>query len=41
MHGLMMSTPLLISSLIQHADRCHGETEIVLRQPAQRRRELL
>ena len=31
MHGLMMSTPLLISSLIRHADRYHGETEIVSR----------
>jgi len=31
MHGLMMNTPLLISSLIEHADRYHGETEIVSR----------
>jgi fatty-acyl-CoA synthase len=31
MHGLMMDTPLLISSLIQHADRCHGDAEIVSR----------
>ena len=31
MHGLMMNTPLLISSLIQHADRYHGDTEIVSR----------
>ena len=31
MHGLMMDTPLLISSLIQHADRFHGDTEIVSR----------
>jgi acyl-CoA synthetase (AMP-forming)/AMP-acid ligase II len=31
MHGLMMNAPLLISSLIRHADRCHGETEIVSR----------
>ena len=31
MHGLMMNAPLLISSLIQHADRYHGETEIVSR----------
>jgi 3-(methylthio)propionyl---CoA ligase len=31
MHGLMMNTPLLISSLIRHADRYHGETEIVSR----------
>jgi fatty-acyl-CoA synthase len=29
MHGLMMEMPLLISSLITHADRFHGETEIV------------
>ncbi len=29
MHGLMMDMPLLISSLIKHADRFHGETEIV------------
>src|SRR5574341_291802 len=29
MHGLMMDQPLLISSLIQHADRHHGPTEIV------------
>jgi fatty-acyl-CoA synthase len=31
MHGLMMDTPLLISSLIRHADRYHGDTEIVSR----------
>jgi fatty-acyl-CoA synthase len=31
MQGLMMEIPLLISSLIQHADRFHGETEIVSR----------
>jgi acyl-CoA synthetase (AMP-forming)/AMP-acid ligase II len=31
MHGLMMNAPLLISSLIQHADRYHGSTEIVSR----------
>jgi 3-(methylthio)propionyl---CoA ligase len=31
MLGLMMNTPLLISSLIQHADRFHGATEIVSR----------
>jgi len=31
MHGLMMNAPLLISSLIQHADRYHGGTEIVSR----------
>ena len=29
MHGLMMDLPLLISGLIQHADRHHGATEIV------------
>ena len=29
MHGLMMEMPLLISDLIKHADRNHGETEIV------------
>jgi fatty-acyl-CoA synthase len=31
MQGLMMDMPLLISSLIQHADRFHGDTEIVSR----------
>ena len=31
MQGLMMDMPLLISSLIQHADRYHGDTEIVSR----------
>jgi fatty-acyl-CoA synthase len=31
MQGLMMDIPLLISSLIQHADRFHGDTEIVSR----------
>ena len=31
MLGLMMDRPLLISSLIRHADRCHGDTEIVSR----------
>ncbi len=31
MLGLMMNTPLLISSLIRHADRFHGATEIVSR----------
>ena len=31
MHGHMMSAPLLISSLIRHADRYHGDTEIVSR----------
>jgi hypothetical protein len=31
MHGLMMDLPLLISGLIRHADRNHGDTEIVSR----------
>ncbi len=31
MHGQMMDVPLLISSLIRHADRYHGDTEIVTR----------
>jgi fatty-acyl-CoA synthase len=31
MQGLMMSMPLMISSLIRHADRWHGDTEIVSR----------
>jgi acyl-CoA synthetase (AMP-forming)/AMP-acid ligase II len=31
LQGLMMQMPLLISSLIQHADRHHGDTEIVSR----------
>ena len=31
MNGLMMELPLLISSLIRHADRHHGNTEIVSR----------
>ncbi|HTT12640.1 MAG TPA: 3-(methylthio)propionyl-CoA ligase [Burkholderiaceae bacterium] len=31
MQGLMMRMPLLISSLITHADRHHGDTEIVSR----------
>jgi len=31
MHGLMMNMPLTISSLIRHADRYHGDTEIVSR----------
>ena len=30
-HAQMMSTPLMIASLIQHADRHHGSTEIVSR----------
>jgi fatty-acyl-CoA synthase len=29
MHGLMMDLPLLISGLIRHAERNHGDTEIV------------
>jgi acyl-CoA synthetase (AMP-forming)/AMP-acid ligase II len=29
MHDLMMDMPLLISDLIRHADRVHGDTEIV------------
>jgi len=29
MHGLMMDTPLLISGLLQHADRHHADAEIV------------
>jgi fatty-acyl-CoA synthase len=31
LQGLMMQNPLLISSLIRHADRHHGDTEIVSR----------
>ena len=31
MHGLMMDMPLLISSLIRHADQEHGAAEIVSR----------
>jgi fatty-acyl-CoA synthase len=31
MDGLMMNMPLMISSLIRHADRYHGDTEIVSR----------
>jgi 3-(methylthio)propionyl---CoA ligase len=31
MRGLMMDSPLLIQSLIQHASRCHADTEIVSR----------
>ena len=31
MHGLMQDVPLLISSLIEHADRHHGEVELVSR----------
>ena len=31
LRGLMMDSPLLISTLIVHAERCHGDTEIVSR----------
>jgi 3-(methylthio)propionyl---CoA ligase len=31
MHGLMMNQPLTIASLIVHADKYHGDTEIVSR----------
>ena len=31
MQGLMMNWPLMISSIIRHADRCHGDAEIVSR----------
>ena len=31
MYGLMMNSPLSIASLIRHADRYHGDTEIVSR----------
>ncbi len=31
MHGLMMNTPLMVSSLLRHADRFHGDTEVVSR----------
>jgi 3-(methylthio)propionyl---CoA ligase len=31
MNGLMMNVPLMVSSLIRHADRFHGDTEIVSR----------
>jgi acyl-CoA synthetase (AMP-forming)/AMP-acid ligase II len=31
MYGLMMDSPLLISTLIRHADENHGDTEIVSR----------
>ena len=29
MKGLMMDTPLLISSIAQHAEKFHGDREIV------------
>ena len=31
MQGLMQERPLLISSLIEHAERCHPDAEIVSR----------
>ena len=31
MNGLMMQQPLLISSLLTHAERHHGEQEVVSR----------
>ena len=31
MRGLMMDMPLLVTDLIRHADRHHGDTEIVTR----------
>ncbi|WP_374680310.1 AMP-binding protein, partial [Hydrocarboniphaga effusa] len=31
MNGLMMDAPLLISTLLEHAERCHGDVEIVSR----------
>ena len=31
MNGLMMNMPLMVSSLIEYADRFHGDTEIVSR----------
>ena len=31
MQGLMQETPLMISSLLRHADRFHADTEIVSR----------
>ena len=31
MDGLMMSVPLSVPALLRHADRCHGDTEIVSR----------
>jgi acyl-CoA synthetase (AMP-forming)/AMP-acid ligase II len=33
MQGLMMDTPLLVSSVLEHASRIHGTTEIVARTP--------
>jgi fatty-acyl-CoA synthase len=31
LHGLMMQTPLLIAALIEHADRHHGDAEVLSR----------
>ena len=31
MQGLMMQMPLLVSSLLEHADRHHGDTQVVSR----------
>ncbi len=31
LRGLMQDAPLLISSIIRHADQCHGDTEVVSR----------
>ncbi|WP_044875358.1 3-(methylthio)propionyl-CoA ligase [Pseudomonas sp. LFM046] len=31
MHGQMMTLPLIVSSLLEHAERYHGDTEIVSR----------
>jgi len=31
LRGLMQDAPLLISSIIRHADHCHGDTEVVSR----------
>ena len=31
MHGSMMETPLLVSSIIEHASRFHGDVEVVSR----------
>lgn len=33
MAGLMMNAPLLISNLIEHADRHHPDAQIVSRRP--------
>ena len=33
MRGLMMDAPLLVTSIIEHAARIHGSTEIVARTP--------